>query len=892
MYSVTAESIVKITCEKGFLIGTGFSIKSENGPSLIATCGHVVNKTEFFFVNGLPATVLVNEYSTGLDLAIATVEGLDIPSLPISKNGTPKKVNVFGYSSMGENGQKKEPIFGIEAKYSTTLESQRNIDVVKLYPPEPIASGYSGSPVSCPESNEVVAIVSLQTAGGNNFAIRSSHLLAILSDLGLKVDVGESSMIVDKYSEEVYKKNLGRFESGFKDSLKSFNSQPGVWVEPVLYKNQEANTARNEIDLDSVSPQNIIEKPRDIMVRARRQFGLSSLAHYIVLESWKLESPRFVLYLDCRNIKPYKNKMDKIIRDNVTVFGLGFDDISSVVLDEFTDDIENSGKILDFVSEYFSGKKLMIFMGCSDTPLLSEVSAGPRSREFEVLYLWSLDRGGIRKVVSGYNDERYIGEENRVLDRICTDLEILNIPRTPLNCITLLKISEIEFDDSPINRTEMIQRVLFLLFNLDDIPSYKNRPDLKDTQYVLGYFCKKIILEEKYNFSRIEFLSVLKKYCEDSEIDLETDIIFDVLFKNNIIVLVGESFWFKFSYWIFFFAAQQMHQDSDFCDYVFNSKIYISSPEIIEFYTGIDRRRNNALQLLVSDIREIRLAMKEKVGLPENFNIYDHTYWEPDQNQLEEMKKELNSNMQRSDLPSEIKDRYADRDYNRSKPLDQSVNKILEEFHLLKLMKAVESCSMALRNSDYADRELKHELLSEILLSFEQVANILLVVSPVLWKEGNVTVEGMNFVLDKSFSNDDIEGLNALLQVIPSNIVDWYKDHIYSKKMGPLLFSHAKECGSLSAHNLILLVVSKRPRGWVKSVEDYIASNNKNSFYIMDIFLALKKEYKYSYMSNSALKSLEKLIKMCLVKHQLGIEKPGPKVIGKVNNDVLPERKP
>lgn len=108
---------------------------------------------------------------------------------------------------------------------------------------------------------------------------------------------------------------------------------------------------------------------------------------------------------------------------------------------------------------------------------------------FNVLHLLALPRTQIRKVVCEYNKSKDIGEEDIVLSKVVTDLDTLNIHRTPLNCITLLKVSEKHFDESPVNRTNMLEMVLFVLFNLEGIPTYKTKPDLKDCEYVLGCFC-------------------------------------------------------------------------------------------------------------------------------------------------------------------------------------------------------------------------------------------------------------------------------------------------------------------------------------------------------------------------------------------------------------------
>ena len=119
------------------------------------------------------------------------------------------------------------------------------------------------------------------------------------------------------------------------------------------------------------------------------------------------------------------------------------------------------------------------------------------TQNFDTLYLCTLSRGHIRKLISEYNEITFIGETDMVLSRLISDLVTFNLPRTPINCLTLLKAFEADFDESPINRYELINRVLFLLFNAVDLPTYKDKPDLKDCEYVLGYFCETLIRKIK-----------------------------------------------------------------------------------------------------------------------------------------------------------------------------------------------------------------------------------------------------------------------------------------------------------------------------------------------------------------------------------------------------------
>mgnify|MGYP005609393441 CR=1 FL=1 len=52
-----------------------------------------------------------------------------------------------------------------------------------------------------------------------------------------------------------------------------------------------------------------------------------------------------------------------------------------------------------------------------------------------------------------------------------------------------------------------------------------------------------------------------------------------------------------------------MNNSSDFADYIFKSKKHLDYPEIIEFYTGIDRNKADALNVLLDDILGVLVIM-------------------------------------------------------------------------------------------------------------------------------------------------------------------------------------------------------------------------------------------------------------------------------------------
>ncbi|GAC20965.1 hypothetical protein [Paraglaciecola arctica] len=502
-------------------------------------------------------------------------------------------------------------------------------------------------------------------------------------------------------------------------------------------------------------------------------------------------------------------------------------------------------------------------------------------RSFEKAYLWALPRNSIRELVRIYNtSEEYIESEDKVLNKILSDLEAINIPRTPQNCLTLLKISEDKFDDSPINRPDMISRVLNYIFNTGYIPKYKTRPDLMDTEHTMGYFCELMLKNKNYLFTEQNFIKTLTKFCKDNEIDLDVIVIFQILRDNNILAHRGEFYYFKFSYWVFYFAAHRMLNNERFASYILSDMNYINYPEIIEFYTGIDRKRTDALNQITQDLRGIRNTVVEKCNFPIDFNVFDNLQWLPTADGVAKLESDLTNGILNSDLPDEIKDAYADKSYDQVKPLRQNITHILETYSFLRLMKAIHSGALTLRNSNYGELKARHNLLDELLLSWGQLSNVLTTLSPVLSKNGYFEIDGATFSLTDDFGEEDSEErVKNIIVSIPANIIKWFGKDVFSQKIGTTLLNRAEtETNLLNQHLLNLLIIENRPKGWDVYIQNYISKSHKNSYYLMDLYSSLKNEYRYSFASNKSLVSLKKLIKSSLSKHEFGNEKKSNRI--------------
>ncbi|TGE15916.1 hypothetical protein [Hymenobacter elongatus] len=182
--------------------------------------------------------------------------------------------------------------------------------------------------------------------------------------------------------------------------------------------------------------------------------------------------------------------------------------------------------------------------------------------------------------------------------------------------------------------------------------------------------------------------------------------------------------------------------------------------------------------------------------------------WKPTEEHVLKMHNDISDDVLNSRLPESLKDQYADKSYNQVKPYDQSIQSIFEEYALHNLMQKISASSRALRNSDYVDPEIKKKLLKEIIRGWEQLSKVLLALAPILASKGQAAFEGCGFELSGDFGNTFEERMNSIIQVNPTNVVGYFKDDLFSNKMGPLLYAHfSLETDAIKKHQLALLFV-------------------------------------------------------------------------------------
>jgi hypothetical protein len=716
--------------------------------------------------------------------------------------------------------------------------------------------------------------------GINNFEQQLKQKLELFIKENAQIENAEK-----KYSEiEIV---LRRLEKELEESLTTYNEKTPIWIEPIISSKKEipsnpSKNFENIVEIDS-----IIKNPYDIIIKAPSEFGLTSLSHFIKLEAYK--NGKIFFYVDSKKTKKHKI-VNQIKKDVENYYFITSNKIDCILLDSVCFEENGIMQMIRNLCEEFQNTPLIILNTLDNNFFLKSQDDDQVEikRTFTSLYLLPLPQTELRKIITEYSKNRSIAEDyNVMLDKVAKDLEILNMHRTPKNCISILRASrKIGAEYSPINRTKLLDTILNSIFEEYEIPTFHSKkPDVKDCTFVIGYLCELLVLKNDFYFTEDFFRAKLNEFCKSSLIDLDVNYLLNLLTDNSILSKSSTNYlYFKNAYWVFYFIAHRMNMNPGFLKQVYENKKYIDYPEIIEFYTGIDRNKSDALKVLNNDLDETLKVVRGKVNIPDNINPFKSITWNPDIPQLEKEQEKLKENVIASGLPDEVKDQYADKYYDQIRPYNQIINSVLRDYSFLILMRQITATARALRNSDFVDVNLRKEVLDKIIQAWNEINKLLIILHPLLADKGNVAFEGAMFELDEDdFSFDDpIQKRLAVLLALPTNVVKFFKDDIFSTKMGPLLIDKAlSETNSLLKHEIMILIIAERPNQWHKTIDDYIVNLDKNSFFLSDVLITLNfnKEYKATEPNESRL--LEMLAQKCRAKHIFQKNNPDPGLINR-----------
>ena len=710
--------------------------------------------------------------------------------------------------------------------------------------------------------------------------------------IGLDFTDSEDGIVeIDNNRHITYDPIRSLLEANFREAMCIYGDSPLVWINRFFSLNRfDRVLSFNQKDL--FSEDDIIEARKSIKVITPAQYGLTSFAWHFLIKLWT-EHKLFGLYIDCRLIKP--NKISKSFERQLNDFSTPKNKVSWIVFDNWDITEKSAKQILSYVTEEYPDIPVLILCPLLEKSFINNETIS--NHEFAIVnaYMAPMQTSQLRSMVSIYNKERRIGEDDIILKRLNEDIQNFNMHRTPLNCISLLEVFTYSFDENPVNRTAMIEKLLRIIFDNEEVPSFKSRPDVKDCEFVIGHFCEHIIRTDDYYFTSRNFLDTASDFCRTQKLTIDINYLFTILLNNQIICQYdADLYGFRFAFWVYYFAAMRMTKSVEFANFILKEENYVRYPEILEFYTGSDRTRNDAVDVLIKDIENITASVHGKVGIADKMNPFQLLKFNATDEQAQKAIEKLDDELQQSKLPTNIKDALVDKAYNPSMPYHQEVRKVWENYSVNYLQEFIRIASKALRNSDYIDANKKEQLLDSICEAWLNTIRVIYLMAPVLAKNGQAGYDDFHLQLDDSFDklrDNTNKLLVEVISCIPYNIITWYKDNIYSAKLADLFYNKIKkEANPVVRHIMVILVIFEMPEKWDEVVRKYLADLGKSSYYFGDTLSSLKIMFAKGIMSDANLAKTRNLILLAYTKM---ISKEGkllPERIKTINKSVLPDR--
>lgn len=673
-------------------------------------------------------------------------------------------------------------------------------------------------------------------------------------------------------------------KNAFDESLRCYSSLPAIWILPNVADQAERSTEGAPAVIQTADQ--ICANLDDCVIKAPRQFGLTSLGRYIALRVWNSAHGRFTLFLEAKSMQNHEAAIAAKIKSSLLERGLTEDNLFAIVLDGVD---EHSARLISNIKKLYPKTKLIILLTVDVADDLARPVNNIVPFKCATLYLWAFDRIQIRHLVQGFIAAGNQLDEDQAIDHLVNDLQNLNLHRSAVSCLTLLSIYEKQIDYSPNNRTEMLEKFLHLIFSgYKKQQNYSNLPDMKDSFYVLGKFSERLIRTAKSKFSRSEFLQFGAEYCKEMVIDVDCARLFDIMEAESVIVSHGNQSIFRYVSWVYFFAAHRMYHDVEFRTYILADSRYACFPEIIEYYSGIDRRRDELLLTLRADLERLNNSFEERTKIHRGFDPYALAKWDPSVEKIGEIKAAIQEEVNSTSLPPAVKDQFNDRSYDRSLPYIQEINDFIRDSSYGECSRVLKSAARALRNSDYVDPKIKEALLNEVIKAWSKAIQLIAVLSPLLARDRQAIYEGIHFSLSSGFDKHHGEELwYRIMATIPYNVVNFHEKDLSSARIAPLL-SRFMENNESDIGRFIVAscLIRQRPKGWTETVRKYVSGLDKNAFFLARTLEEAKREYRYGFCSSKQKKDLEDLMGIIIAKHEIGVKRPSASLIKKVGEKV------
>lgn len=654
-----------------------------------------------------------------------------------------------------------------------------------------------------------------------------------------------------------------------RDKMMAFVGQPYIWVERYLSDDRidqifkiEKSTLFTETD--------IIHNSENIRIVAPSQYGLTCYGIHFLITLWESHK-EFGVYVNADRMRT--NKFETVVQQELINFNQHNSDVKWFVIDNWNPYRKDQEGISKYILTNFPDAHVILMSTFHEQNFGQHLNSKEILPIAKTLYLTPLKHEQERLIVDEYNKQKFIDESDVILNKLDCDIKDFNLHRTPYSCVTLLTVFKDSFDKNPINRTSVLENVLRIIFDNTKLPNYESsNPDIHDCELCLGYFCANVVESDYYYFTRDKFYDSIREFCKKMKYKIDISQLFDILLFNKIIIGENNQYSFRFTFWVYYFIASWMHCDTEYAEKMLSDQTYQKYPEVLEFYTGKDRMRLDAVTKVTQDLKNTSDYIQRKIGISDSKNPFAFLRFDCDKKQNEKIIKEIDDTVKASNLPQDIKDQVADLTFDPSAAFHQDISKVYSDFSVGYLVNIISIACKALRNSDHLKADVKMELLGEITNALKVFSNIIYLVSHLFAKQGYIDLPEYSFKLTDAFNKYDVDDRRIqIIVTIPYNLITMFKDDLFSRKLSPVYIDRFKaETDKAEKHLLAAFIVCKQPDEWESAIRNYIESIGKDSYYLGTITELMYEIYHFEELETADRSRMGNMIKAAVYKAENG----------------------
>ncbi|WP_081057635.1 metallophosphoesterase [Burkholderia diffusa] len=507
--------------------------------------------------------------------------------------------------------------------------------------------------------------------------------------------------------------------------------------------------------------------------------------------------------------------------------------------------------IQQFIGEFAKNK---FFLSVREDVLTSitENSLPKFSENQKCCYIHSFGRRQTRDLMQRWFRDPNINSHQ--VDSLLSSLKRLNIPRTPFLISVFLWVHERNIAFDPVNHAEVIDTLIDGM--LDKFHETKSRVKLDSTakRHFLTDLAYYLYQAGKDRLTHNELDLFAAQYFKRRLLTTASGPFIEELTRKGIFIDLGEEVCFKFDCLRAFFLSIRLNESSQFLDEALSRNNLLKLGEELDYFTGKQRGREDALERVVVLLDEFY----EPVKLGFDLRIFE----EVSANGLpisvksrEEIGKELFPERPNDERREEILDEM-DEQAAQVIPPGKQVASSPATGPLPDFVAALQIASAILRNTELVDNaELKRAAYNKIIFYWSEIM-LAVVLAAEFYKNDeklkefveNLPVEGANFEY-------------ALKLMVPNIIFGIVREVLGTAQLEVVIREHADNA-TYCVEKLISMILHMDLSlpGYTGIVRNFIRSYDGKKYALSVLFMKLVERFMLKSMPQNEVEDLRRLV--------------------------------